>query len=111
MSDFVYQLAIWLPTSMIAWMLVWRIFRTGAAFNERKLSTWPRSLVLAAAAIFGLIGGGVAFALGENMWGRLAAGVLAALVSVGLVPRLWAQFFPPALPSSDLGKGGASGDG
>ncbi len=94
---------------MIVWFLVWRVSRTGAVFSERKLSTWPQTLVLTAGAVFGVIGGSIAFAFGENTWGRLAAGPIAAIVSVGLVPRVWAQLSPPALPSLQLGKGSAPG--
>lgn len=100
MADCIYKLSIWLPTSMIVWLLVWRVASSGAVFGAHRLSIWPLRLVLAVGAVFGLIGGSIEFAFGTRTWGQLAAGIVAAFVSVALVPRLWALLLPPTLPSS-----------
>ena len=101
---------------MIVWVLIWYVakqFAVGhsAASGRHNLRAWPLTLVVTAGALFGLIAGGLEFALGESPWSRFTASVVAAFVSVGLAPRLYARLFAPASPSTHLGRGRAPGDG
>jgi len=106
MSDFLGELAYWVPLTMIVWVLIWyiarsrRAIRNDVAFSTRDIATWPISLVLTTAGFLGLLFAGVHVAFVEGSWVRVVAVGLVAGLAVGLVPRLWARVIRPASPSS-----------
>jgi hypothetical protein len=115
MSELAYRLAVWIPTSIAVWMLVWYAGKqlaavTGAPSIRRRVEAWPLASVVVAAALFGVIAGSLGFALGENTWGRLLATVVAAFVSTAVVERLWPRPNPHASQASDASQRSSRGD-
>ena len=98
MLDYLYEFAIraavMLPVIVVMAALAWVALKRfgamtpGAPFNAADMRTWPLGFALTDAAIFGIVFAGIAAWMGEGEWtGAVGAGV-AALVAIGLAPRL-----------------------